>query len=76
MGAATPTVADMMDRKRAIDTRSGRKDLLLIETLRQAREKVPAHDVVVALRPTGATAKPPALELCMRDTPSKQERDR
>ena len=66
--AASPTVADMKDRERAIETRSGRKGLLLIETLRQAREKVPAHDVVVALRPASAAAMPLKLELCMRDT--------
>ena len=73
--AASSTAADMKDRVRAIETRSGRKDLLLIETLRQAREKVPAHDVVVALQPAGAAAVPPTHELCIRDTPSEQERD-
>ena len=65
----------MKDRERAIETRSGRMDSLLIETLRQARKKVFAHDVVVALRPAGAAAMPPTLELCMCDTPSEQERD-
>ena len=65
----------MKDRERAIETRSGRMDSLLIETLRQAREKVFAHDVVVALRPAGAAAMPPTHELCMCDTPSEQERD-
>ena len=47
----------------------------MIETLRQAREKVPAHDVVAALLPAGAATMPPTLELCMCDTPSEQERD-
>ena len=57
------------------NSRRRRKEMILIETLRQAREKVPAQDVEVALRPAGAAAVPPTLKLCMRDTPTEQERD-
>ena len=72
LGAASPTEADMKDRERAIETRSGRKDVLLIETLRQARDKV---SMWWWFRPAHAAALPPTLELCVRDASSEQVRD-
>ena len=74
MEAASPIVADLKVPERAIENRSGRKDLFLIQTLRRSREKVLAHRVVV-LRPAGAAAGPLALELGVCVAQSEQERD-